>query len=127
MADQVWMAGASGWWPDEAASHPAEAVQQIRSTIRTGMGQVLGNDHVPENADGCQPHIRLAYVSTPQPAAATLTAIERVKTEAVEVTIAAASLIEMHRGRRMYEWRTVDELPIGTADPHASCHDLVNP
>jgi len=65
--------------------------------------------------------------STPQPAAATLTAIERVKTEAVEVTIAAASLIEMHRGRRMYEWRTVDELPIGTADPHASCHDLVNP
>jgi hypothetical protein len=33
--------------------------------------------------------------------------------EPASVTVAAASLIELHRDRRLYQWRTLDEISLG--------------
>ncbi|WP_460664526.1 hypothetical protein [Kribbella swartbergensis] len=55
----------------------------------------------------------LAYVNTPQPAATTLEAINRVTTEPADLTINAVSLIEIHRDNRMYEWQTIEAVPLG--------------
>ncbi|ADB31356.1 hypothetical protein Kfla_2280 [Kribbella flavida DSM 17836] len=94
-------------------SDPVEPVQQIRHTVRAAIADVLGPDGAPDNADGYQPHISLAYVSTSQPAATALDAINRVTADPADLTINAVSLIEMHRDNRMYEWRTVEAVPLG--------------
>jgi 2'-5' RNA ligase len=92
---------------------PVVPVQEIRHTVRAAIGDVFGPDAVPDSADGYQPHISLAYVSTPQPASTTLDAINRVTTDPADLTINAVSLIEMHRDDRMYEWRTIEAVPLG--------------
>jgi 2'-5' RNA ligase len=92
---------------------PVVPVQEIRHRVRAAIGDVFGPDAVPDSADGYQPHISLAYVSTPQPASNTLDAINRVTTDPADLTINAVSLIEMHRDNRMYEWRTVEAVPLG--------------
>jgi 2'-5' RNA ligase len=92
---------------------PVEPVQGIRRTVRAAIADAFGPDGVPDNADGYQPHISLAYVSTPQPAITTLDAINRVTADPADLTINAVSLIEMHRDNRMYEWQTVEAVPLG--------------
>lgn len=92
---------------------PVEPVQEIRNTVRAAIAEVFGSDRVPDNADGYQPHVSLAYVSTPQPAVTTLEAMNRVSADPADLTINAVSLIEMHRDNRMYEWRTIEAVPLG--------------
>lgn len=92
---------------------PVEPLQGIRHTVRAAIADVFGPDGVPDTADGYQPHISLAYVSTPQPAVATLEAINRVTADPADLTINAVSLIEMHRDNRMYEWQTIEAIPLG--------------
>jgi 2'-5' RNA ligase len=93
--------------------NPFAPVQEIRHTVRAAIADVFGADSVPDSADNYQPHISLAYVSTPQPASVTLDAINRVTIDPADLTISAVSLIEMHRDNRMYEWRTVEAVPLG--------------
>jgi 2'-5' RNA ligase len=95
------------------APDPVEPVQEIRHTVRAAIADVFGPDGVPDNADGYQPHISLAYVSIPQPVVPTLEAINRVTAAPADLTINAVSLIEMHRDNRMYEWRTIEAVPLG--------------
>jgi 2'-5' RNA ligase len=92
---------------------PVEPVQQLRTVVREAIADVVGPDAVPDTADGFQPHISLAYVSTEQPADNTRHAIERIDAEPVDLVVTAVSLIEMHRDRRMYEWQTVEAVPLG--------------
>lgn len=92
---------------------PVVPVQDIRHTVRAAIGDVFGADSLLDSADGYQPHISLAYVNTEQPAAETLAAINRVTADPADLTINAVSLIEMHRDHRMYEWRTIEAVPLG--------------
>ncbi|WP_432948100.1 2'-5' RNA ligase family protein [Kribbella sp. CA-253562] len=92
---------------------PVEPVQEVRYAVRAAIADALGPGEVPDSAGGYQPHISLAYVSTPQPAIAALDAINRVTADPVDLTINAVSLIEMHRDNRMYEWQTVEAVPLG--------------
>ncbi|MET7279912.1 2'-5' RNA ligase family protein [Kribbella sp. NPDC005582] len=91
---------------------PPDAVAQIRTTIRAAMAERIA---VPEKAEGFQPHVTVAYSSSEQPAAEVAAALSAVSVAAVDCAISSASLIELHRDRRMYEWRTIAELPIGRA------------
>jgi hypothetical protein len=59
---------------------PVVPVQEIWPTIRAATGDVFGPDAVP-NSDAHQPHVSLAYVSTPQPASTTRDAINLVTTD----------------------------------------------
>jgi len=93
---------------------PFEPIQQLRTIVREAIGAVMSSHAIPDRADGFQPHISLAYVSSEQPASEVLRAIERVEAKAAKVAIPAVSLIEMHRDRRMYEWRTLDVVRIAS-------------
>ncbi|TDD58020.1 2'-5' RNA ligase family protein [Kribbella antibiotica] len=90
---------------------PAE-VDRIRTAVRASIADVLGPDAVPDQADGFQPHVTLAYSSSAQSADTIESAIESISSEPVEVSIPTASLIELHRDNRMYEWHTIAEVPI---------------
>jgi 2'-5' RNA ligase len=92
---------------------PVQSLQHLRTVVREAIADVLGADAVPDAPDGFQPHISLAYASTEQPADETLRAIVRVDAEPVHLVVTAVSLIEMHRDRRMYEWQTVEAVPLG--------------
>ena len=89
---------------------PPVAVERVRTAIRAGMADRIA---VPEEAQGFQPHVTVAYSSSAQPAAEVAMALSTVAVSAVACAISTASLIELHRDRRMYEWRTIAELPIG--------------
>lgn len=54
-------------------------------------------------------------MSSEQPAGEVLRAIERVDAKPARVAIPAVSLIEMHRDRNMYEWRTLEMVLTGHA------------
>jgi hypothetical protein len=57
----------------------------------------------------------LAYSSSSQPPDTIASALEGVPTDPVEASIQAASLIELHRDNRMYEWRTIAQAAIGAS------------
>jgi 2'-5' RNA ligase len=92
---------------------PAE-VDRIRVAVRASIADALGPDSVPDPADGFQPHVTLAYSSSSQSANTIESAIDSISSEPVEVSISSASLIELHRDDRMYEWHTIAEVPIGS-------------
>lgn len=92
---------------------PTDAVEQIRTTIRAAMAERIV---VPEAAQGFRPHVTVVYSSSEQPAADVAAALSTVAVPAVECALTTASLIELHRDRRMYEWRTIAELPIGRSE-----------
>jgi hypothetical protein len=77
------------------------------------MADVLGQEAVPEQAEGFQPHASLAYVNRDQPASAVVAAIDSGEPEPAHTTIADVSLIEMHRDDRMYQWRTIATASLG--------------
>lgn len=98
---------------------PLSPVQDVRRAVRAAIGDTFGAGAVPERAAGYQPHFSLAYVSEDQPAQAALDAIQRITVEPIDVTIASVALIEMHRDYRMYEWRTVESVPLGSPRPES--------
>lgn len=87
---------------------PTSGVDSIRRSVRDGMADVIGIEAVTEQADGFQPHISLAYVNRDEPASAVVDTIDHADEPSVAaIDITHASLIEMHRDHRMYEWRTI--------------------
>jgi 2'-5' RNA ligase len=89
-------------------AYPTSVVDAIRRAIRAGMADVIGTGSVPEQADGFQPHVSLAYVNRNHSAAAVINAIESVtEPHAANIDVTRAALIEMHRDKHMYEWRTI--------------------
>lgn len=90
---------------------PDGPLQTIRYAVRAAIGDVFGA--VPENADGYHPHISLAYSNADQPAAPILEALDRATPAPVDLTIGSVSLIELHRDNRLYEWQTVERIPLG--------------
>ena len=94
-------------------SDPLEPLQTIRYAVRAAIADVFGATGVPENADGYRPYLSLAYSNTAQPAASAVAAVDGVTAAPADLTVDAVSLIEMHRENRMYEWRTVEAVPLG--------------
>lgn len=93
---------------------PTEA-DRVRTALRAAIADTLGPDAVPERPDGFQPHVTVAYSSSTQPAEKITDAIESIATSPAEVPIKTASLIELHRDQKMYEWRTIAALPVAEA------------
>jgi hypothetical protein len=97
---------------------PPTPVQAIRDAIRAGIGDVWGVSNVPEQADGFQPHLSLAYSNDDQPAAPIIDIIERVTNTPVTITIDRAALIVLNRDQHVYRWTTYATVPIGNSQPH---------
>lgn len=90
---------------------PLEPFDALRTAVRAAIGDVLGA--VTENADDFRPHISLAYANAEGPAHSAVQAVSKIEAVPAETTIRAVSLIEMHRDNRMYEWQTIDSIPLG--------------
>lgn len=100
---------------DEAIVMPAEPpepVQELRRLTRTAISRVFGEEQVPENANKFRPHVSVAYLTADGFSAPYVEAVSRAKVEKARATIAHVDLIEMHRDRQMYEWQTVEALPL---------------
>ncbi|MER7994402.1 2'-5' RNA ligase family protein [Micromonospora chalcea] len=100
---------------DEAIVMPAEPpepVQELRRLTRTAIGRVFGEEQVPENANKFRPHVSVAYLTADGFSAPYIETVSRAKVEKARATITHVDLIEMHRDRQMYEWRTVEALPL---------------
>lgn len=93
--------------------NPLEPFDQLRTAVRSAIGDVVGPDAVTENADDYRPHVSLAYFNAERPAHFAVQAVSRVEGAPAETTIRAVSLIEMHRDNRMYEWRTIESVALG--------------
>ncbi|EWS81021.1 2'-5' RNA ligase family protein [Brachybacterium phenoliresistens] len=80
--------------------------------LRAGTAEALG---VPEDeAPPFRPHVSIAYSNAPADAAPIRAACEAAEPdEPAPATYRSVSLIRMHRDRRMYEWETVAEVPLG--------------
>lgn len=92
---------------------PIAAVTRIRDGIRRGIADVWGEDHVPERAEGYQPHVSLAYSSAEGSATPVVDAVDQADVRPATASISHASLIELNRDQRMYQWRTVDTVALG--------------
>ncbi|PJE99662.1 hypothetical protein CUT44_03960 [Streptomyces carminius] len=98
--------------PDEEGE---KAIRAVRAAIRSGIGSVWGVDGVPENSSHYRPHVSIAYSNRTQDAAPVVEAITVAGEQSVRLDVPTASLIELHRDRRVYEWEVVAEVPIGHA------------
>ncbi len=88
---------------------PVAPLDAIRHTIRLAIADAVGDDQVPESAEGWRPHVSLAYSGDNGPAepiAAALAAHEP-SSASVTVTLAAVSLVRLNRDQHMYMWEDV--------------------
>jgi 2'-5' RNA ligase len=92
---------------------PAEPVHAIRGAIRVGIADAWGLDNVPEADGGYRAHLSIGYVNRPGPAAPIIAVLDSVHPEPASTTVTAASLIELHRDSRVYQWRTIEDVPLG--------------
>jgi 2'-5' RNA ligase len=60
---------------------------------------------------GFKPHVSFGYVNSDAPADPIAAALQDVEPEPVTVSFAAASLLELSRDHRMWEWTEVTRLP----------------
>jgi 2'-5' RNA ligase len=100
---------------DEATAMPAdpqEPLIHLRGVIRQAIGQVLGDDLVPEDPLRFRPHVSVAYITADGLVDPYLAAVSSVDPEPAKVSVNHVSLIEMHRDNRMYEWTTVRTFPL---------------
>jgi 2'-5' RNA ligase len=97
---------------------PPAPVAMLRDTVRSAIAAVLGTiPEAPEHAHGFQPHVSLAYVNAPGPAAPLVEAVDGVREAPVSVLVRAASLIVLDRDERVYRWRTHETIALGTSPP----------
>ena len=92
---------------------PAEPVHAIRGAIRIGIADAWGVGNVPEAEDGYRAHVSIGYVNESGLASPIVAALDIVEPEPASVIVREASLIELHRDHRVYEWRVVQDLPLG--------------
>ncbi|MEU8548878.1 2'-5' RNA ligase family protein [Streptomyces roseoverticillatus] len=67
---------------------------------------------VPEAADGFAPHVSIAYSNAAGPAEPVADALTKIDAPLAHALIQSVELIELHRDRHIYEWRTRATVPL---------------
>jgi 2'-5' RNA ligase len=86
---------------------PAEPVVALRAAIRAAIADVWGPHNVPEDPHGFRPHVSLAYSNNTGPAEPIIQRLAAHSLTSTEITIHRASLIDLNRDHRAYEWTDV--------------------
>jgi len=86
---------------------PREPVVALRAAIRAAIADVGGLHNVPEDPHGFRPHVSLAYSNHTGPAEPIVQRLVAHPLTSTEITIHRASLIDLHRDHRAYEWNDV--------------------
>lgn len=90
---------------------PLPVLRRIRDELRAAIRNVLGPERLPEGEEWT-PHVSVAYSNSTAPAAPYVEAVAGHDT--ADTVIDRVQLIVLGRDRRMYEWMTRAEVPIGT-------------
>lgn len=94
--------------------HPVEPLAQLRLAIRNAIGDVWGQDNVPEPQNGFRPHVSLGYANASGPATEVAAALSAHGSRTAAVTIATVSLINLNRDNKAYQWTDVATVPLGS-------------
>ncbi|MGH3625360.1 MAG: 2'-5' RNA ligase family protein [Sciscionella sp.] len=92
---------------------PVEPLRRLRAVTRGAIGDVWGDQNVPEMAEGWRPHVTLGYSNAAGPAEPITEALATQQAQTVEVEIAAVSLINLNRDNKAYEWVDVATVRLG--------------
>lgn len=93
---------------------PLESLGELRLAIRAGIGDVWGQDDVPEPEEGFRAHVSLGYSNAVSPANPVAEKLRVYSEHTAEVTVSSVSLIDLNRDRKAYEWSDVAVVPLGT-------------
>jgi 2'-5' RNA ligase len=94
-------------------ARPVGPLNELRSTVRGAIGEVWGNDYVPEAREGWRPHVSLAYMNAAGPAEPIVQALAAIPAQTTEIEVSAVSLINLSRDHKMYEWSDVATVLLG--------------
>jgi 2'-5' RNA ligase len=97
----------------QIAIEPAESVRVLRRKIRAAIGDVWGNEGIPEPAEPYVPHISLAYINSAAPAAPLAHAIKTAPALSANARISACQLIVLNRDNGMYVWEPYATVKLG--------------
>ncbi|WP_381793754.1 2'-5' RNA ligase family protein [Streptomyces niveus] len=92
---------------------PEGAVKILRTALRRGIANALGDERLTEDPDHFRPHVSVAYSSGDHDTQQLIELLERNPAQQVTITVPDASLITIHRDQRVYQWHTVEQVPIG--------------
>jgi 2'-5' RNA ligase len=93
---------------------PAGRVARLRSALRTAIADVRGAGNVPEDPDDFRPHVSLAYSNAAGPAAPIAQRLRALQANSAEITIRRATLIDLNRDHKMYQWTDIATAELGT-------------
>jgi 2'-5' RNA ligase len=101
--------------PEAAAlpPEPPEPIHAIRGAIRAAIGEVWGEDAVPESEDGYRAHVSVGYINTAGPAAPVIEALRDTRPAPASAIVRAASLIVLNRDERIYRWEDKEDVRLG--------------
>jgi 2'-5' RNA ligase len=89
---------------------PDGVLTPARDALRGAIGDVWGPERVPEGSDW-SPHVSIAYASADSSGDAFAAALDGLP--GASVIVHAMDLIRLGRDQRIYEWETVERLPLG--------------
>jgi 2'-5' RNA ligase len=92
---------------------PDKPVSKVRTAIRSGIADIWGDDHVPEN-NTFRPHVSVAYNNQDRPADDIVHAVNDLAPAPVTITLRSVDLIVLGRDEHVYRWRQVHRVPLGT-------------
>lgn len=98
---------------------PVEPMIELRAAIRAAIADVWDTNRVPESAEGFQPHVSLAYSNAAGPAEPIAERLAASAQPAADVTVRRASLIDLNRDHRAYEWSDIAAVHLTAAAPRA--------
>lgn len=92
---------------------PVEPLARLRDEIRAAIGDVWGQANVPEAAEGFRPHVSLGYANRAAPAQPALDELARHSGHSADITVTNASIINLNRDTKMYQWTEIATAPLG--------------
>lgn len=96
-----------------APVRPMNAVMELRKALRGGIGDIWGEENVPESIEGFRPHLTLAYSNGVGSIGDIEMALKVNDPGTVRVMISTVSLIDLNRDRKLYEWSEVATVRLG--------------
>ncbi|MGH3773655.1 MAG: 2'-5' RNA ligase family protein [Pseudonocardiaceae bacterium] len=93
---------------------PPELVARLRARIRAAIADVWGAANVPENPNDFRPHVSLAYSNAAGSAAPIAQRLTERSVTSAEITVRRATLIDLNRDHKVYQWTDVATAELGT-------------
>ena len=93
---------------------PAERIIDVRIALRTAIGDVWGEERIPESMEGFRPHVTLAYSNSNGPSLGVVNAIAKLTPKSEQLKISTVSLIDLNRDNKRYEWSHIATIKLGS-------------